>query len=62
MRVADNGVGCDVDHLRSGLGIANVRERLELHFGDSVSLDIDSLPGGGTAVDVTLPVSVEDGP
>lgn len=61
VRIVDNGVGCDGAHLQSGLGIANVRERLELHFGDAVSLDIDSLPGEGTAVNVTLPVCVEDG-
>ncbi|WP_423232934.1 sensor histidine kinase [Aminirod propionatiphilus] len=59
MRVADNGVGCDVDHLQAGLGIANVRERLQLHFGDDVVVAMESAPGRGTTVEVRLPLAEE---
>ena len=59
MRIADNGVGCDADHLQSGLGIANVRERLQLHFGEDVVVAMESAPGRGTTVEVRLPLAEE---
>ncbi|MDD4365320.1 MAG: PocR ligand-binding domain-containing protein [Synergistales bacterium] len=59
VRIADNGVGCDMDHLQAGLGIANVRERLQLHFGDDIVVAIKSAAGRGTTVEVRLPVAEE---
>ncbi|WP_307719852.1 cache domain-containing sensor histidine kinase [Paenibacillus kobensis] len=46
----------------SGLGIANVRDRIRLYFGgqegDKVGLRIQSREGRGTAVSITIPVHV----
>lgn len=46
--------GEDVD-LREGFGIANVAERIRLHFGESFGLSIKSEYGTGTAVTITIP-------
>ncbi len=59
LRVADAGVGFDVqkarkrDHASRSMGLFSVEERLKLFGGE---LTIDSQPGLGTTVAVTLPV------
>lgn len=54
--LADDGIGFRVDTLdpscQSGYGLQGVRERLELVGG---TLRIDSTPGAGTRIDLTLP-------
>ena len=58
--VADEGDGFDVTLLshadHHGFGLRSVRERLELIGG---RLDVESTPGTGTRVTITLPASVE---
>lgn len=39
----------------SGVGLENVRERLALEFGQQQSFSIQSAPGCGTSVSITLP-------
>ncbi len=64
VRVRDNGVGFRAEELKpkrrlsSGRGLFSIRERLT-HFGGS--LDIESAPGKGTSVTVTLPVRPKGG-
>jgi sensor histidine kinase YesM len=52
--VLDDGVGLR-DGLQSGVGLANIREQLQLRFGEKASLSIATRPGGGTVAAITLP-------
>ena len=52
--VADSGVGF-APTTRGGVGLANLRERLRLLFGDRASLVISDAPGCGSRVSVSLP-------
>jgi two-component system sensor histidine kinase LytS len=61
--VEDNGRGMvagDPDLGRSGVGLANVRRRLELCFGAKAELTIDSNPGG-TRVEFEIPTGSRTG-
>jgi signal transduction histidine kinase len=51
--VTDDGVGFDVDRLRTGLGLVGMAERAELSGG---RLDIESAPGAGTTVRARFPL------
>ena len=55
--VADNGVGFDVErYMDDGkihVGLANIRQRLAIRMHASV--DINSVPGNGTTVTITIP-------
>jgi signal transduction histidine kinase len=53
MTVRDNGVGFDEDGLHLGYGLDNIRHRVK-ELGGSV--EIQSAPGNGTTISVTLPV------
>ncbi|HSR36089.1 MAG TPA: ATP-binding protein, partial [Desulfurivibrionaceae bacterium] len=55
LQVHDTGVGFDPDALPedSGMGLAGMHERVEAVAGQ---LQIDSAPGKGTFVDVTIPI------
>jgi signal transduction histidine kinase len=59
VRVADNGVGFDVDAVNAGyddrgsFGMVNMRERAELMDG---TVSIKSVPGRGTTVTVSIPI------
>ena len=55
MTVDDNGVGCDLDQVRSGLGTANVQERLHLYFGGAASIQLESKVSQGTHVRIRVP-------
>ena len=57
--IADNGRGFDVSEPRdtSAFGLVGMRERVYLVSGD---IDIDSAPGRGTAIRVTIPVGSGD--
>jgi PAS domain S-box-containing protein len=65
LRVSDDGAGFDLDQLTredsaSGFGLFSVRERLAALSG---TMDLDTAPGAGTRVTLTVPVglSVERG-
>jgi hypothetical protein len=51
--VRDDGQGFDPAHARSGMGLANLRERTRALHG---SVEISSQPGRGTTVLITIPL------
>ena len=69
--IADNGVGFDSEHVKpedcvadsmhTGLGIANVHERIRHAFGEEYGLRIESESGRGTTVHITIPKGTEKG-
>lgn len=72
LTVADNGAGFDtqsarprkwggVDSPHNGLGLNNVRQRLALTFGQSCGPEVESTPGNGTTVRITIPKTEEKG-
>ena len=51
--VEDNGVGiADPKKVGQGYGLQNVKERLKMYYGESASLQIDSVINKGTRVQV----------
>lgn len=63
IEVEDDGVGIAPGKARSsgvlrgaGIGMKNVRERLEVLFGDAALFDVTSRPGRGTKVTMAIPV------
>jgi signal transduction histidine kinase len=60
--VADDGVGFGGSTSGSGLGLANIRGRLQQMFGSQAGLHLAARPGGGVAATITLPpASAGDG-
>ncbi len=56
LTVADTGLGFGrAATAGTGVGLANIRERLQLLYGGKASLTITENPGGGTLVAVALP-------
>jgi two-component system, LytTR family, sensor kinase len=68
IEVEDDGVGIapgrphssGVLHQGTGIGMSNVRERLEVLFGDEASFDVSSRPGRGTHITMEMPVAGYD--
>jgi len=59
--VCDDGVGFNL-HAGSGVGLANIRERLALLYGKSAELVIEAPVNGGACVSIRLPYRMtEDG-
>ncbi|MCI9592843.1 MAG: histidine kinase [Lachnospiraceae bacterium] len=73
LSVCDNGVGMDKKNLEElrqaieqpcsetsrGFGLANVNERIHMHFGASYGMAIQSEEGKGTMVELTIPAIKE---
>jgi len=66
IEVEDDGVGMKTPHQQSGglwagagIGMANVSERLNVLYGDTAQLTIDSNEGKGTLVRIRLPLLQE---
>jgi two-component system LytT family sensor kinase len=62
LRVSDDGAGMPPERAAAalegrtdGIGLANVHRRLQTTFGEQYGLEIESQPGGGTSVVMTLP-------
>ena len=55
MRIADDGVGFDINVVDSGIGIANMKRRAELFSG---KFEIDSSPGNGCTVTLDIPLPI----
>ena len=64
VRIEDDGVGADPEHIRGilsgeiateSLGVANVDERMRSVFGDEYGIVIETAPGAGTAVTLRFP-------
>ena len=61
IRIRDDGAGLPAGFdLRAGAGVGlrNTQSRLERSYGAAASLAIGPLPGGGTDVEITLPVTL----
>ena len=60
--VADTGLGFGrAATAGTGVGLANIRERLQLLYGARASLTITQNPGGGTRVTLAVPYKPVDG-
>ena len=65
IRIHDNGKGfvqddrADDKRRLTGIGLENVRQRLELYYGKEAHFSIRSAEGEGTAVRISLPVSYD---
>jgi PAS domain S-box-containing protein len=57
MVILDNGIGFDPLQRREGLGISNIFSRVESYNGTA---DIDSRPGKGCTLSVTIPLPYTD--
>ncbi|GGC96473.1 sensor histidine kinase [Undibacterium terreum] len=57
LSVSDDGVGFGGTTSGSGLGLSNIRERLETLYGEQASLTLKALPEGGVAAIILLPLS-----
>ena len=59
IEVEDDGVGMSAQPMQtrgSGIGMANISERLKVLYGDSARMTIDSHEGRGTLVRIRLPL------
>ncbi len=64
IEVEDDGVGMEPGRAASGeimrpgagIGMRNVRERMEVLYGDAAEVEIESRPGRGTKVTLLMPV------
>ncbi len=54
LKIADDGVGFDVNQQRKGIGIYNIISRSDLYNG---IVDIQSSPGNGCGIYITIPIS-----
>jgi two-component system, LytTR family, sensor kinase len=66
IEIEDDGIGMHADNPPqstngTGIGIRNVRERLEVLYGDAAGFDIVSRPGRGTRITLDLPLAEIDG-
>ena len=65
LEVEDNGSGIPPEKLAAwkqagsalSIGMSNVKRRLELNCGDRHAMEIDSTPGQGTKITLSLPAS-----
>ena len=56
VKVADTGLGFGKAAIAgTGIGLNNIRERLQLLYGSKAALTVNENPGGGTAVTITVP-------
>jgi len=46
--------------VRTGIGMANIAERLKVLYGDAARMKVESQPGKGTTVRMRLPILNED--
>lgn len=62
LRVEDTGLGTEATASTQGegVGLHNVRERLQALYGDSASLQLLTLPGGGMRALIRLPLVTDD--
>ena len=45
------------EHKHHSIGLRNIHQRLLSHYGKGVSFCIESMPGEGTIIDITIPYS-----
>jgi len=62
LTVADNGAGLNSNNeIRSGVGLANVQERLATLHGNAYEFELMERPEGGVAVHIRLPAKPDPG-
>ena len=69
LEVEDDGVGMapgrrtagEIGRPGTGIGMRNVRERMQVLYGDAAEVEIESRPGRGTKVALTMPVIEGEG-
>jgi two-component system LytT family sensor kinase len=63
LTVADTGVGVPVRALKQrmaeGVGLSNIEKRLERYFGSNGRIELHSVVGVGTRVEVWIPPSID---
>jgi signal transduction histidine kinase len=61
LEVHDDGAGAESSNVAqaSGLGVRAVRQRLEARYGASARLEIETSPGAGFTVRLTMPARAE---
>ena len=69
-KVRDDGIGMAPEQVaellqhepsdRTGIGIKNVNDRLQIYFGPQYGLSIESMPDEGTTVTIRMPRVPED--
>jgi len=57
MRIYDDGVGFDVNAVKSGIGLSNMKRRVELFYG---KFSIFSSPGNGCELVIDIPLKHEN--
>jgi hypothetical protein len=64
MTVRDDGPGAEPSLVRasSGLGIRTVERRLLLDYGERASMQVDTAPGAGFAVSISIPLELAGRP
>jgi len=66
IEVTDSGPGLNIGDTRptlsTGVGLANIRDRLAQAYGERQRFATKSIPGGGFSVTLELPYSAEDSP
>jgi len=61
LRVSNSGVGLPPSDIRrKGVGLANVQDRLRLHYGDHQTCTIEELEDGMVQVTITLPLEFSE--
>lgn len=60
--VRDDGVGADVSQTHGGTGLARLRDRLRVLFGDRAELVVRTSPGRGFEATMTVPFRVDANP
>ncbi len=55
IQISDDGVGFELESGRVGVGMSNVRERLQIAYENAV-LKLDAAPGMGTLVTIQIPL------
>ncbi len=59
-KIMDNGVGiADMERIRQGYGIQNVKERIRLCYGEGYGVEVRSKVGFGTEVSLIIPWNIE---
>lgn len=63
VRVVDNGVGLEAAsaYTGRGIGLANVRDRLAILYGDDDRLRLENGPTGGTVAELRIPARRREG-
>ena len=56
LRVDDDGLGLPPTGHHEGIGLSNTRARLRALFGEAASMDLARMAGGGTRVELRLPL------